>query len=74
MFIWYVYTCTCVVDHCSQPPDIANGNHGTPTGFSSGEWVTYSCNSGYTLVGSSFSTCQENGEWSTPPTCSIISL
>ena len=35
-----------------------------------GTRVTYSCNSGYTLSGSSYRTCQRSGSWTgTAPTC-----
>eukprot|EP00731_Ephydatia_muelleri_P023697 Em0015g1280a len=41
-------------------------------GTTIGSTATFSCNQGYTLVGSNRSTCQNNGKWDTPPpTCQI---
>ena len=53
-------------DHCSCPPTPANGRvTGCP-----GSTVTYHCNSGYALSGSSQRLCQSGGRWSgRAPTC-----
>ncbi len=38
---------------------------------SGGDTATYTCSTGYTLIGSSTRTCQTNDQWSgTTPTCS----
>ena len=42
----------------------------TPQGTTFEQTATYSCNSGYNLVGSMTRTCQANGVWSgSQPTC-----
>lgn len=61
----HVHFETAVVN-CGTPGAPSNGQ-----GFSSsttyGSTVTYSCNPGFTLQGSSRSTCMANREWSEPP-------
>ena len=55
---------------CSDLTDPANGqvNHNDGTTF--GHTATYSCNTGYNLVGDSIRTCQATGNWSgSAPTC-----
>ena len=42
---------------------LANGNV-TVTGINPGDNATYSCDDGYTLVGSSTQECLVTGEWS----------
>ena len=48
---------------CGNLTDPANGqvNH---TAGTFGQIATYSCNTGYNLVGDSTRTCQATGEWS----------
>ena len=41
------------------------------SGTTVGHTVTYTCNSGYKLLGKTIRTCQDMGQWSgTPPSCS----
>ena len=55
---------------CNDPPSIPNGSPGTPTKTTFGGTVTYSCNSGYQLLGVSTLSCSANGTWSvSPPIC-----
>lgn len=51
-----------------KPPD--NGDV-VMSGTTIGSKATYSCESGFNLVGDEFRNCQDDGEWSgTEPTCS----
>lgn len=52
--------------------DLENPENGVvvTTGLSPSDTATYTCNSGYELVGTSVRTCGTDGEWSdVPPTC-----
>ena len=51
-----------VVD-CGRPPDLANG-HFTRNGTFLGDTATYTCDTGYTLVGNATRICQNDGTWS----------
>ena len=55
---------------CGTPRSIPNGQRSyLRTTYRS--TVTYTCNTGYEMsAGSSTVTCQSNGQWPTPPTCS----
>ena len=53
-------------------PDLDNPVNGTVTqsGNSEGDTATYTCDSGYELVGQQVLNCQANGTWDThPPIC-----
>ena len=55
---------------CGSLTDPANGQVDLTSGTTFGQTVTYSCNTGYNLVGDSTHTCQATGEWSgSVPTC-----
>ena len=55
---------------CGSLPDPANGQVDHRAGTTFGENATYSCNTGYNLVGDSTRTCQNTGNWSgSAPTC-----
>ena len=63
-----------VVD-CGNLTDPANGqvNHTSGTTFE--QTATYSCNTGYNLVGDSTRTCQATGNWSgSAPVCQSMLL
>ena len=50
-------------------PNIASGSVRL-TGVTPGSTVTYSCNDGYNLVGTSVRTCLANGDWNgSAPIC-----
>ena len=58
-----------VVD-CGSLTDPANGSVTHTSGTTFGQTATYTCNTGYNLVGDSTRTCQATGEWSgSAPTC-----
>ena len=56
--------------NCGNLPDPANGQVDHTAGTTMGQTATYSCNTGYNLVGDSTRTCQATREWSgSAPTC-----
>ena len=56
--------------NCGSLTDPANGRVNHTAGTTNGQTATYSCNTGYSLVGDSTRTCQAEGDWSgSPPTC-----
>ena len=58
-----------VVD-CGTLSDPANGQVSHPSGTTSGQIATYSCDPGYNLTGESTRMCQVNRTWSgIAPTC-----
>ena len=68
-----VFLLSTVVD-CNALSDPANGQVST-TGTTFGETATYSCNTGYNLVGDNTRTCQATGNWSgSEPTCERMLL
>ena len=67
-FIWYIPLILTV--DCGSLTDPANGQVTHVTGTDLGQTATYSCNTGYNLVGDSTRTCQATGNWSgSAPTC-----
>ena len=55
---------------CGTLTDPANGQVNHTAGTTFGQTATYSCDTGYTLVGDSTRTCQADGMWSgNEPTC-----
>jgi len=80
---WMIIVLSCLVSSsliqhavvpCGAPNDIANGQRvygGTP----GRQTATYSCNTGYNLVGNRTRTCQPGGVWSgSEPTCEGVLL
>lgn len=68
---------TCAVVNCGAVPTVANSDVPTLSGGigggpTYGATVSYTCNTGYTKIGSN-PTCQQNGSWSTAPTCAPTS-
>ena len=60
---------------CGNLTDPANGSVNHTAGTSLGQTATYSCNTGYNLVGDSTRTCQATGNWSgSAPTCQGVLL
>ena len=49
---------SCSAALCSDPPDIINGMR-TFTGNSVGDAATYSCNTGFELIGNLTTTCTQ---------------
>ena len=55
---------------CGNLTDLANGQVDHTAGTTFRENATYSCNTGYDLLGNSTRTCQAEGNWSwSEPTC-----
>ena len=55
---------------CGSLSDPDNGSVNHTAGTTLGQTATYSCNTGYNLVGDSTRTCQATGIWSgSAPTC-----
>ena len=72
-YVHNVFLLSTVVD-CNALSDPANGQVST-SGTTFGETATYSCNTGYNLVGDSTRTCQATGNWSgSEPTCERMLL
>ena len=67
---WNAAEPTCTIVDCGALTDPANGSvSASPTTY--GSIATYTCQTGYGLVGTSPRTCQADGTWSdTAPTCS----
>ncbi|XP_064386046.1 CUB and sushi domain-containing protein 2-like [Halichondria panicea] len=61
---------TCRVS-CGPPPSIDNGSPGQPTSTIIGGEATFTCDTGYLLIGSETITCLSTGNWSTSPSCQI---
>ena len=65
-------THTTQVTVCSDPPTIPNGARTWTAGEPApvGTTVDYACDSGHELDGTAVITCDVNGNWTSPPTCS----
>ena len=65
----HIFLILAVVD-CGNLTDLTNGQVNHTAGTTFGQTATYSCNTGYNLVGDSTHTCQATGQWSgSAPTC-----
>ena len=63
------------VVNCGIPANPANGQVSHTAGTTLGQTATYSCNTGYNLVGSSTRTCQATRVWSgNAPICQGVLL
>ncbi|XP_070182791.1 CUB and sushi domain-containing protein 3-like [Littorina saxatilis] len=62
----------CVRKYCSQAPEISNGYVQSATGAVFGSTASYVCAEGYTAVGNTDITCQQDGTWQSPPTCAVV--
>ena len=59
-----------IVVNCGALTNPTNGQVSHTGGTTYGQTATYSCNTGYNLVGNSTRTCQATGMWSgSVPTC-----
>ena len=59
-----------IVVNCGALTNPTNGQVSHTGGTTYGQTATYSCNTGYNLVGNSTRTCQATGMWSgSEPTC-----
>ena len=64
-----------LVVSCEVLIDPANGQVSHTAGTTFGQTVTYSCDTGYNLVGDSTRTCQADGIWSgSAPICERMLL
>uniref|UniRef100_A0A8C2TWR3 Sushi domain-containing protein n=1 Tax=Coturnix japonica TaxID=93934 RepID=A0A8C2TWR3_COTJA len=66
----------CKVVKCLHPPAVTNGKlqGNTSDTYFYGASLSYSCDSGYSLIGDAFITCTASGTWShPPPQCKEIS-
>ena len=64
-----IYILILTVD-CGSLTDPANGSVHHTDGTTNRQTATYSCDTGYNLVGNSTRTCQATGNWSgSAPTC-----
>ena len=60
---------------CGSLSNPANGSVNHTAGTTFRQNATYSCDTGYNLVGNSTSTCQATGNWSgSSPTCQGVLL
>ena len=72
--------CSCIslfltVADCGNLTNPTNGQVSTTAGTTEGQTATYSCNTGYNLVGDGTRTCGANGNWSgSEPTCERMLL
>ncbi|XP_046537355.1 complement decay-accelerating factor isoform X3 [Equus quagga] len=75
-FTWSKPDEFCKKKACPTPGEIPNGHVKIQTDILFGAAISFSCNTGYTLVGSSFSYCSlegENVKWTDPlPECKEI--
>ena len=58
------------IGECGVLLNPTNGQVSHPNGTTEGQTATYTCNTGYNLVGDSTRMCQATGMWSrSEPTC-----
>ena len=67
--IYYFYLHSTAVE-CGTLNDTTNGRVSHPNGTTFEQTATYSCDTGYNLMGNSTRTCQATGNWSgNEPAC-----
>ena len=54
--------------YCGEPFHVG-GSYRIVTGHYYNDTATYTCQTGYSMVGSNISTCTADQHWSTPPEC-----
>ncbi|AKJ93655.1 complement binding [Raccoonpox virus] len=70
--VWNPEPPICESVKCVSPPSIDHGsNNGYSDIYTDGTVVTYTCDSGYSLIGNENILCS-GGEWSDVPTCKIV--
>ena len=70
-----VFFSLATVTDCGSLTDPDNGQVTLTAGTTVGRNASYSCNTGYNLVGDSIRTCQASGFWSgNAPTCQGVYL
>jgi len=70
IYVHYVHVFFLTVVDCGTLTDPANGLVSHTAGTTFGQIATYSCDTGYNLVGDSNHTCRATGVWSgCAPTC-----
>ena len=69
----YIVYLLLTVVNCGTLSNPANGQVNHTAGTTLGQTATYSCNTGYNLVGDNTRTCQATGTWSgSAPTCQCM--
>ncbi|XP_066265898.1 P-selectin-like [Branchiostoma lanceolatum] len=64
---------TCTLDHCPALRAPTDGTMSMTGSYSYQDVAEFTCNQGYTLVGSATLTCQDHGSWSAAaPTCAAV--
>ncbi|XP_064386419.1 uncharacterized protein LOC135334961 isoform X2 [Halichondria panicea] len=72
---WSLAAPTCDLVDCGPLNDTANRQVSTPFGTTFMMTATYTCNTGYNIVGSESRTCGASGVWSgEAPVCNLIPL
>ncbi|XP_043572595.1 membrane cofactor protein-like isoform X2 [Chiloscyllium plagiosum] len=72
---WNGQVPTCETITCSDLAPIGNGKAPVPSGdsWTYGMVAEYSCNDGYSLIGTAALTCQADGTWDKdPPDCRVV--
>ena len=70
---WSNATPDCDVVNCGSPSTPSNGDVDTSSGTDYNDVAIFSCDTGYTMLGSSTTTCQADGSWSNAtPICYIV--
>ena len=70
---WSNATPDCDVVDCGSPSAPSNGDVDTSSGTDYNEVATFSCDTGYTMSGSSTTTCQADQTWNNAtPDCDVV--
>lgn len=66
---------SCIPVDCGALMPPSNGIVSAPNGTTYSNQVEYICETGYTVVGNGFRTCQSNGQWSgSEPSCFVTGI
>ncbi|XP_055511020.1 C4b-binding protein-like [Leucoraja erinacea] len=68
---WSPLQTTCERKSCGSPGEILNGRYNA-TGNEFGDKVTFSCDTGYNLVGRDTRLCEDSGWSGQVPTCEVV--